>query len=121
MQTYDFDMAQFFWFTSLSPGNEQYYYWGSAAADTPGTRNYPGIREPAIDALITAMVEARTREALVAATRALDRALISGFYVVPLYNLADQWIARSAAIGHPAKTPLYGPIVETWWRKPDQH
>lgn len=113
---YDFDMTQFFWFASLSPGNEQAFYWGSKAADTEGTRNYMGAREPAIDAMISAIVDAHSRRDLVAAVRALDRVLISGFYVVPLYHLPEQWIARSGAIGRPDVTSLYGPIVETWWR-----
>src|SRR5262249_19028392 len=77
-QTYDFDMIQNEWQQSLSPGNEQSFYWGSVAADTPGTRNYMGAKSPAIDALIATMLEARSREDFVSSVRALDRVLISG-------------------------------------------
>ncbi|MGQ4272893.1 extracellular solute-binding protein [Terrihabitans sp. B22-R8] len=115
--SYDFDATAYIWDNSLSPGNEQTFYWGSSAADAPGTRNYMGAREPAIDAMIDAIVQARSREDLVEAARALDRLLISGFYVVPLYHLPKKWIARWDHIGHPAEAPLYGPIPETWWRE----
>jgi peptide/nickel transport system substrate-binding protein len=116
-QNYDFDMMPYVWGQSLSPGNEQAFYFGAASADQPGTRNYMGIKSPAIDALIAALVAARTRAELVAATRALDRVLISGFYVVPLFHLPEQWVARWPAIGRPAVTPLTGPQIETWWRE----
>jgi peptide/nickel transport system substrate-binding protein len=117
LQRFDFDLTQYFWFASLSPGNEQAFYWGSQAADTDGARNYMGAREPAIDACIRALVAARSREDLVAAARALDRVLISGFYVVPLFHAPDQWVARWRHVGRPARTPLYGPRFETWWRR----
>src|SRR6476659_4652748 len=77
---FDFDMIQNRWDQSLSPGNEQSFYWGSEAADTPGTRNYMGVKNPAIDAMIAAMLKARERGAFVSAVRALDRILLSGFY-----------------------------------------
>ena len=81
---YEFDMLQNRWDQSLSPGNEQSFYWGSQAADIPGTRNYMGAKEPAIDALIAALLEARERPAFVSAVRALDRVLMSGFYAIPV-------------------------------------
>ena len=114
--TYDYDMIENRWDQSLSPGNEQAFYWGSAAADTDGTRNYMGVRSRAIDAVIAALLQARERDEFVSAVRALDRILISGFYVVPLFHLPDQWVARSNAIEHPATTPLFGYLPETWWR-----
>jgi peptide/nickel transport system substrate-binding protein len=114
--TYDFDMIEFRWDQSLSPGNEQAFYWGSAAAETDGTRNYMGVKSPAIDAAIAALLQARERGEFVSTVRTLDRILISGFYVVPLFYLPDQWIARSSAIEHPATTPLFGYLPETWWR-----
>jgi peptide/nickel transport system substrate-binding protein len=114
--TYDFDMIEFRWDQSLSPGNEQAFYWGSAAAETDGTRNYMGVKSPAIDAAIAALLQARERSEFVSTVRTLDRILISGFYVVPLFYLPDQWIARSSAIEHPATTPLFGYLPETWWR-----
>jgi len=116
--SYDFDMIQYRWEQSLSPGNEQSFYWGSAAADEQGTRNYMGVRSKAIDAMIAAMLSARERADFVAAVRALDRLLISGLYVVPLFYLPDQWVARWSSIAHPSRTSLSGYLPETWWRQP---
>jgi peptide/nickel transport system substrate-binding protein len=113
--SYDFDMIQARWDQSLSPGNEQAFYWGAAAADAPGTRNYMGVKSKAVDAMIAALVNAESREDLVAAVRALDRVLLSGHYVVPLYHLPDQWVARWTAISRPATTSLVGYLTETWW------
>jgi peptide/nickel transport system substrate-binding protein len=115
---YDFDMIHNRWDQSLSPGNEQHFYWSSEAAGVDGTRNYMGAKNPAIDAMIAALLRARSREDFVSAVRALDRALISGFYVVPLFHLPDQWVARWAHIEHPKSTPLFGYLPETWWRRP---
>jgi peptide/nickel transport system substrate-binding protein len=116
--TFDFDMIQYRWETSLSPGNEQTFYWGSAAADQEGSRNYMGVRSAGVDAMIVAMLQAREREDFVAAVRALDRLLISGIYVIPLSHLPEQWIARWKDIRHPAVTSLSGFLFETWWREP---
>ena len=107
------------WDQSLSPGNEQSFYWGSEAADRQGTRNYMGAKDPAIDALIAAMLEAREHPPFVSAVRALDRTLMSGFYAIPLYNAQEQWIARWNRIERPATTALSGYLPETWWRKPE--
>ncbi|MCB1477531.1 MAG: ABC transporter substrate-binding protein [Rhodobiaceae bacterium] len=115
---YDYDMIQNFWFESLSPGNEQLFYWSGEAAKTEGTRNYPGIDNPAVDAMIAALLAARERPAFIDAVRALDRVLISGAYVVPLFHLPKQWMARKATLGVPEKTSLYGYVFETWWEKP---
>jgi peptide/nickel transport system substrate-binding protein len=117
-QTFDFDMIPFEWQQSLSPGNEQSFYWGSAAADAPGSRNYMGVRSAAIDALIAAMLDARSRDDLVAAVRALDRVLISGFYVVPLFHAPAQWVARWTRVAHPQRTSNAGYLPETWWHVP---
>ena len=116
--SFDFDMIQYRWEQSLSPGNEQSIYWGSAAADEQGSRNYMGVRSSAIDAMIAAMLRARERADFVAAVRALDRVLISGCYVVPLFYLPEQWVARWSFIAHPARTSLYGYLPETWWYQP---
>ena len=116
--TYDFDMIENRWDQSLSPGNEQAFYWGSAAADLEGTRNYMGVRSAAIDAVIAALLKARERAEFVPAVRALDRLLMSGFYVVPLFHSPDQWIARWTPIARPPVTPLFGYLPETWWRTP---
>ena len=98
---YDFDMIENRWDQSLSPGNEQAFYWGSAAADAPGTRNYMGVKSPAVDAMIAALLKAESRADFVSAVRALDRVLISGVYVVPLFHLPAQWIARWTTVGRP--------------------
>ncbi len=117
---YDFDMIPNRWDQSLSPGNEQSFYWGSDAADTPGTRNYMGAKDPAIDAMIAALLRARGRADFVDAVRALDRVLISGFYVVPVYSIREQWIARWNRIERPKDTALTGYLPETWWYRPPQ-
>jgi peptide/nickel transport system substrate-binding protein len=116
---FEFDMIQNRWDQSLSPGNEQSFYWGSEAADNQGTRNYMGAKDPAIDALIAAMLEAREHSAFVSAVRALDRVLMSGFYAIPLFNVREQWIARWNRIERPAATALTGYLPETWWQKPE--
>lgn len=118
-QTYDFDMLPYTWQQSLSPGNEQNFYFGSSSADLPGTRNYMGVKSKAIDAMIAAMIAARTREDLVAASRCLDRILMSGTYVVPLFYLPELWVAHWPWIAHPDKAPLTGYSLESWWRIPE--
>ena len=115
---YEFDMMPYSWSQSLSPGNEQAFYFGSAAADTPGTRNYMGAKSPAVDAAIAALLEARGEADYVAAARALDRALISGAYAVPLFHTPGQWLARWTRIERPRRASLYGTLPETWWRVP---
>jgi peptide/nickel transport system substrate-binding protein len=116
---FEFDMIQNRWDQSLSPGNEQSFYWGSDAADNPGTRNYMGAKDPAIDALIAAILEAREHPAFVSAVRALDRILMSGFYAIPLFNVQEQWIARWNRIERPDATALTGYLPETWWQRPE--
>jgi peptide/nickel transport system substrate-binding protein len=115
---FDFDMIQNRWDQSLSPGNEQAFYWSSAAADSNGSRNYMGVKSPAVDALIATLLKAQDRAEVVAAVRALDRVLISGFYTVPLFHLPEQWVARWTTIAHPSETSLMGYVPETWWRQP---
>lgn len=115
--SFDFDMIEYQWDQSLSPGSEQSFYFGSAAADQDGSRNYMGVKSAAVDAMIAAVLRARRRSDLVDAVRALDRVLISGCYVVPLFYLPDQWVARWAFIKHPARTSLFGYLPETWWRQ----
>jgi peptide/nickel transport system substrate-binding protein len=114
---FDFDMMEYHWEQSLSPGNEQLFYWSSEAAGREGSRNYMGVKSEAIDAMIAAMLAAVAREDFVAAIRALDRVLLSGFYVVPLYHLPVQWLARWTRIEHPQRTSLFGYLPETWWHR----
>lgn len=116
LQTFDYDMILGALTGSLSPGNEQWQRWGSASRDAQGSFNYPGVADPAVDAMIDAMLAARKREDFVSAVRALDRILISGDYYIPLYYLPYQWVARWDRIGHPEKTSLYGYQLPTWWQ-----
>jgi peptide/nickel transport system substrate-binding protein len=113
---FDFDMIQNRWDQSLSPGNEQSFYWGSEAADIKGTRNYMGARDPAIDAMIAALLAARGHDDFVSAVRALDRALMSGFYAIPVLNAKEQWIARWKRVQRPMDTALSGYLPESWWQ-----
>lgn len=117
-KAFDFDMAMWSWPASLSPGNEQRGRWSSAAASRQGSYNLPGVRSPAADAAIEALVGAATREDLVSAARALDRVLLSGFYVVPLFHIPTQWVAHWARIAHPQKSSLYGMVQPAWWMRP---
>jgi peptide/nickel transport system substrate-binding protein len=117
-QTYDFDMIQYFWPVSLSPGNEQSFRWGSDAAKTEGSFNYPGVESEAVDAMIAALLSAKDRDDFVSALRALDRVLLSGDYVVPLFHLPRQWVAHWRTLKRPEKTPLYGYQIDTWWLDP---
>jgi peptide/nickel transport system substrate-binding protein len=114
-KAYDFDVLQMLWVASLSPGNEQNNRWSSAAARTDGTFNYAGASEPAIDAMIAALLAARERDAFESAVRALDRVLISGLYVVPLFHAPADWQARWARIATPSTTALTGVQPSTWW------
>lgn len=116
--SYEYDMIPATWFNSLSPGNEQMLYFGSNGRTVEGTRNYPGIADPAVDAAIKAMLDAKSREDFVAAVRAEDRLLMSGFYIVPLYDAGGQWVARWNYIGRPDSQPLAGFEGTTLWRNP---
>ena len=117
-KTYDYDMIPVQWFNSLSPGNEQTLYFGSSGRTTEGTRNYPGIADPKIDAAIEAMLKAKTREDFESAVRAEDRLLVAGHYIVPFYNAGGQWVARWTYIGKPDAQPLPGFEATTLWRNP---
>lgn len=120
VQSFDFDMIQTFYSASLSPGNEQNFRWSQQSADLEGSFNFTGTKSPAADAMISALLTARNREDFVDAVRALDRVLISGWYVVPLFYLPEQWIAYRSRIGHPQANSLYGPQLSTWWVKPGE-
>ncbi len=124
-QTFDFDMMPFRYTGSLSPGNEQAFRYGSREATIEGTFNYAGVQSAAVDVFIDSISNARTREELQTSTRALDRTLLSGFYVVPLYHQTADRIAYWGEIDHPEDTPLTGYLQgtrfrhETWWYTPD--
>lgn len=118
LQTFDYDMILGALTASLSPGDEQWARWGSASRNAQGSFNYPGVADPAVDAMIEALLAARSQEEFVSAVRALDRVLISGNYYIPLYHLPKQWIARWSRIKHPEKPSLYGFQLPTWWHDP---
>lgn len=120
VQDYDYDMVIGNVPQSLSPGNEQRDYWGSASADLPGGSNLIGIKNPAIDALIEKVIAAQSREDLVAAVRALDRVLLWNHYVVPHWYLGAYWLAYWDMFGQPAVAPKYALGLETWWVDQDK-
>jgi len=117
LRNWDYDIIITSWAQSLSPGNEQRYYWGSASADQSGSRNYIGIKNPAIDALIERVIFAKNRAELVAATRALDRVLLWNHYVVPQWTYPKARTARWDRFGRPAEMPKYGAAAypTIWW------
>lgn len=115
LDAYDYDMIFFDWTASLSPGNEQVFRWGSETADLPGSYNFIGIKSKAVDAMISALLAARSREDFVSAVRALDRVLLSGNYVIPLFYAPDQWVALWAKVKYPERTSLYGYRSDTGW------
>ncbi len=116
LDKFDFDMVLFRWINSLSPGNEQLNYWGSAAADMHGSRNYAGVKNPAIDALAGAIAKTTTYDGLINHCRALDRALMQGEYMLPLFYLGRDLVFHTPDIQRPKVTPMYGLVLESWWR-----
>ena len=118
METFDYDMAVVLFPQSLSPGNEQREFFGSAAADQPGSRNVLGIKDPVIDELIEDLIKAPDRDSLVAHTRALDRVLQYGYYVVPNFHLGAFWVGYWDKFRRPATAPKYSLGMETWWVDP---
>ncbi|WP_407943401.1 extracellular solute-binding protein [Marimonas lutisalis] len=119
LQEFDFDMTDFRRAFSLSPGNEQRLYWGSAAAESPGSRNLMGVQSPAIDAMIDHMLETDDPAEFTAAVRALDRVLMAGRYVIPTYDYGIGRIAHASNLKYPAYLPVYGDgywfMPDVWW------
>ena len=117
LRNWDFDIITASWGESLSPGNEQRGYWGSQAADQPGSRNLIGIKNPAVDAMINAVVFAKSRADLVAATKALDRVLLWNHYVVPQWTYGKERCARWDRFSRPDPLPKYGAAAfpTVWW------
>ena len=114
-QTFDFDMTEHFWYASLSPGNEQKFYWGSESATEEGSRNYAGINSKAIDHMISNIISAKNSDDFIDSVRSLDRLLISGSYIMPLFNWPSQWVAHNARITYPEKQSLDGYKIHTWY------
>ncbi len=117
---FDFDMIVGLWGESNSPGNEQREFWGSAAADTPGSQNLIGIKDPVIDALIDEVVAAPDRAQLVARVRALDRVLLWGQYVIPHWHSAVYRVVYWNRFGRPAASPKYDLGFDSWWIDPQK-
>jgi len=118
LRSFDFDMIIGSWGESDSPGNEQRNFWGSQAADTEGSRNFAGIKDPVVDELIDLLIAAPTREDLVARTQALDRVLLWGHYVIPNWHIRVQRILYWDKFGRPAVTPKNGTSIDYWWFDP---
>lgn len=118
--TFDFDMTYMIRTMSLSPGNEQNLYWSSEAADTEGSRNWMGVKSPAIDAVISAMLSARSQEEAASAAQALDRLLTAGRYVVPFWYADRNLIVHRKELKQPERVQLYGDwgysyLPALWW------
>lgn len=119
---FDFDMTYFRRGVSLSPGNEQLAYWGTDAAKTNGSRNLPGITLPAVDAMVQEMLTAESREDYVAAVKAMDRMLMAGRYVIPIWYSPISRLAHNKEMKRPDVTPAYGDwpgyLPDLWWVEP---
>jgi len=118
--SFDYDMIIGNYSASLSPGIEQTWRWGSESKTIEGSFNFAGVSDPAIDHVIREMVASRDRAEFVSAVRLLDRLLLSGHYLIPLYHLDRQWVAHRSYLAHPDKTALYGNRFPVWWRKSEQ-
>jgi peptide/nickel transport system substrate-binding protein len=114
-QTFDFDMIFKTYSSSLSPGVEQVRRWSSTARDAEGSENLAGVADPEIDRMIDNILAARTDDDFQAAVRAHDRLLVAGHYMLPLFHIGEQWVARRSYIGHPDYLPLYGAYFPGWW------
>ena len=116
---FDFDMTWYWRGLSLSPGNEQKSYWGAEAADAEGSRNWMGMKSPAAEAMIDAMLNAQSRDDFLSAVKALDRVLTTGRYVIPVYQLNISRIAHAKALKMPSYIPIYGDWInwqtDVWW------
>lgn len=118
LRSRDFDMIVASFPQSASPGNEQRGYWSSAAADNPGSRNFMGLKDPAVDSLLDGLINADTRASLVTHARALDRVLLWNAILIPNWHL-DSWrVAYWNRFAHPATPPRYDIGLNTWWAKP---
>jgi microcin C transport system substrate-binding protein len=119
VRSFDFDVVTGMFGQSDSPGNEQRDFWSSKAADTPGSRNLMGIKNPVVDALIDRVIYATDRDDLVTATHALDRVLLWNYYVVPQWHRSVVWLAYWNKFGIPDKQPAYiGADIDSWWIDP---
>ncbi|AYG45836.1 ABC transporter substrate-binding protein [Pseudomonas sp. Leaf58] len=118
LRSRDYDMIVGGYPQSNSPGNEQREFWSSSAADNPGSRNFIGLRDPAIDQLVDQLINADSRQSLIDHCRALDRVLLWGYYVIPNWHIKTWRVAYWNHIGHPSVSPKYDIGIDTWWIKP---
>jgi peptide/nickel transport system substrate-binding protein len=119
-RNYDYDMTVNRWFLSLSPGVEQRLYFGAAGRTDPGTRNYMGVDDPAVDAMIAALLAAANRPDFESAVRALDRVLSAGIYVIPFGYLPTDRVAWQKGYARPERDALYGWRPEVWWKAAEE-
>ena len=119
LRSRDFDLIVSGFPQSSSPGNEQREYWHSSSAEKPGSRNFIGLKDPAIDSLVDGLIDADSRQSLITHARALDRVLLWGYYVIPNWHIKTWRVAYWDHIGHPKVTPLFDVATSTWWIKPD--
>ena len=117
LNEYDYDMVLYHWTNSLSPGTEQMRYWSCDAGKMPAQWNFAGICSPAVDALAQGISNAQTYDELTTYAHALDRVLLAGNYIIPLYYRNADYVAYKTRIHRPETTPLYGMVVETWWEE----
>lgn len=117
MWRFDFDMTPYTFSPNPVPGNEQYNRWGKRAATMQKSLNFAGVASDAVDAMIGHLLAARTPEEYIDAARSLDRVLLSGFHVVPLFFAKDQWVAHAKAVKRPQNSPLFGLSPEILWRE----
>ena len=119
---FDFDMTYYRRALSLSPGNEQRFYWGSEAAEQEGSRNLMGVASPAVDAMVDAMLTATAQDDFIAAVRALDRTLTAGRYVIPFWQYSTGYIAHASDMKFSDQLPIYGDgpeyMPQVWWYEP---
>ena len=115
LENFSFDMTVVSLGQSLSPGNEQRDFWNSTSAQINGSRNYAGVSSPVVDFLIDKIIAAKDRKSLISATKALDRVLLLGYYVVPHWHIQYFRIAYWDKFGRPKKNPKYDLGLDTWW------
>ena len=114
---FDFDMIMQAWFAGVSPGNELSFYWSSEMANQEGSRNYPGVQSKAVDYLCEVIANAQNRDQMRTACHALDRVLMWGEYVVPLFYNNRVFVAYNKTLGHPEVNPVVPTLLATWWKK----
>ncbi|MCF5656416.1 extracellular solute-binding protein, partial [Pseudomonas poae] len=119
LRSRDFDMVVGSFPQSSSPGNEQREFWKSTSAEKPGSRNYIGLKDPAIDQLVEQLIDSNSRTSLIAHAKALDRVLQFGYYVIPNWHIKTFRVAYWNNLGHPKVSPLYDVGTATWWAKPN--